>query len=141
MAKSQTNNVGVGPLAHPEIATRIQEADKSQRYLIAVWSLTDDPDGEELADGGIAMRLNYTMITNGFPSLDLPTALAMFTDSISDFQLQALKQSGDVIRNAETVGEEKMQGRPSGVVSKKRRRKKAQGQKPLTLRKPKGKKK
>tara|TARA_R110000824_G_scaffold120382_4_gene275653 strand:- start:5795 stop:6193 length:399 start_codon:yes stop_codon:yes gene_type:complete len=112
--------MGLGPLAHPEINARLSEADKTKRYMIAVWSVVDDPEGEVGDAGSVVRKVNFSMLSNKFPSMDLPKAEEQFNDSISDFQLQIIKAADSgVIQEAPPVTEEEMKSRPSGVVTMK----------------------
>jgi len=79
---------GTGPLENTEIQARIAEAQRSKRYMIAVWSLSN---GE----------INYSAVTNMFPTEDIKPSLNQFEDSCSDFIGNAIKFSEDIIEPAE----------------------------------------
>jgi len=79
---------GTGPLENTEIQSRIAEAQRSKRYMIAIWTWVN---GE----------INYSALTNRYPTEDIPKGLEQFQDSCSDFMQQAITFSEDVIQPAE----------------------------------------
>ena len=62
---------GLRPLDHTAIRERIAEADRTKRYLIAVWTVDEG-------------TLNFSMMSNDFPSGDLPAAEKHFAESINE---------------------------------------------------------
>lgn len=114
------DQMGLGPMSHPDINARVQEADQSKRYMIAIWSVVDAPEAEVAEDGTKPQTVNFSMLTNKFPSMDLPKAGEQFNDSLNDFQLQIIKAAADSnVVEGEKLTEEQMASRPSGVVTKK----------------------
>lgn len=98
---------GLSPLDHPAIKERMAEADRTKRYLIAVWSVSEG-------------KLNFNMMSNDFPSADLIAAEKHFAESINDFQIHTVGATDNAIAAAPKPTEESMAARDSGVVSTKR---------------------
>ena len=92
---------GTGPLEHEELQARFAECQRSKQYMVAVWSLVN---GE----------INYSAVTNRFPTEDIEPCLKQFTDSCKDFMTQTMT-SPDIVLDPETPVHD------SGVKTKKRK--------------------
>lgn len=93
---------GTGPLEHEGVQARLAECQRSKRYMIAVWSLVN---GE----------INYTAVTNRFPTEDILPSLDQFQDSCNDFISHTFSSPDVIAANEEPTVHD------SGVRSEKRK--------------------
>ncbi len=106
-SKKRIVRFGTGPLEHPDVKERMDEAQRTKKYLIAVWSWDDG-------------KMNYGCASNQFPVGDLPMCEKQIVDSIYDFKMHAIGGSDNVVRMGKKTAEE-MAERDSKVVSEKRK--------------------